>query len=185
LSEGLLKGIGLESAKTQRCQDDNKDIEKAFKELQKKPCAVSTKTEDENLRNLQAAPKKKDDTNSKPKKNDAESNDECTKQWSKLTKAVQNKVAKVTFWGNQNTALKKTCASKKSKKRILFRKRVLQAAKAKVNPKKKTDGGSSALKCEDKTYNVLRGELFVCLGSHSALLKILLAGVIALFAVVY
>jgi len=176
LSKELLKDIGLESAKKQRCKDDNEDIEKAFEKLQKKPCAVSNTSNAKRLRNLQKAT---------PKKEDTKSDDECTKQWTKLTKAAESKKAKITFWGNQNTALKKTCASKKAKKRILFRKRVLQAAKPKAEPEKKTDGGSSALKCEDKTYNVLRGEYFVCIGSHSALLKILLAGVIALFAIVY
>ena len=77
------------------------------------------------MRNLQAATPKKDDNNS---------SDECNKNWSSLLKAIKSKETKRAFWSNQNTLLKETCASKKASKRILFKKRVLQA----VTPKDDT-----------------------------------------------
>ena len=172
--------MGLDSGKKQKCQDDNKKIGRAFENLYKKPCAVSSANQKTRLRNLQKASPKKDD--------------KCTKEWSNLSNALKRKETKLTFWSKQNTLLKKTCSSKKAKKRILFRKRVLQAATPKKDEKndtkkddkknKKADSGSKKLKCEDKSKDVLRGEYFVCLNSYSALLKSLLAGVVVLFAFV-
>jgi len=112
----------------------------------------------------------------------------CNKKWDDLQANLKKRADNAKIFLTKQTNLKTTCAStKKTLRRLMLKKRKLQAptpapAPAPA-PAPKPDTGDDTIKCENESYDALRGEWYMCV-SLSILLKSLVAGAAAIFAFV-